>query len=318
MNGKQEVLTLAGFAVRHAGLSQDRCLWSKRINLKSACTITSASAPRARFGFTLIELLVVIVIIALLAALLLPALSGAKMAAYRIQCTSNLHQIGIALQLYVGDFDKYPAFGYSPRPPVPKTEEEARSVYWDARILNYARDNQKVFFCPGKPRTDNSVKVGRVVIDRENQQMGNWSFKDKEDVLWPNRSYGYNGAGVGLSRVVAASTGSPSLGLDPMLELLPRSPQQLFRAAASVIAPYDMIAAVDYNAMADNDNDGDAHPDAVYSLTLTGSRHGGRANVVFGDAHVEYARTNSLRDANARQRWNFDHQSHLDADCYFP
>ena len=315
MNENQEVLRLASFAVRHAGLSQDCRLWSKRINLQSVGTITSAFAPRARLGFTLIELLVVIAIIALLAALLLPALARAKMAAYRVQCASNLHQIGLALNLYVDDFNKYPAFGYSPRPP---DTSEPRSVYWDAKILTYAGGSQKVFFCPGKPRTDNNVKVGRVIIDQENIQAGNWSFKDKEEVLWPNRSYGYNGAGVGLSSVVAASTGSPSLGLDPMLELLPRSPQQLFRAAASVIAPYDMITAVDYNAMADDDNDGDAHPDAIYSLTLTGSRHGGRANVVFGDAHVEYARTNSLRDANARQRWNFDHQPHLNADCYFP
>lgn len=96
--------------------------------------------------FTLIELLVVIAIIAILAAMLLPALNNARNQAHKINCTSNMKQMGLAHISYEGDYDNRLPFGIM-RPTATAYTETMSLRGWPEILWDYYK-NANVLWCP--------------------------------------------------------------------------------------------------------------------------------------------------------------------------
>ncbi|HTA30914.1 MAG TPA: prepilin-type N-terminal cleavage/methylation domain-containing protein, partial [Candidatus Cybelea sp.] len=130
---------------------------------------------RLRRAFTLIELLVVIAIIAILAAMLLPALSRAKSEAMRTQCMNNLRQIGIFMQFYTDEYrDVFPA--HRNQGLTVSDEPPSLTNWWGANIVNYGGGRSNLFHDP--------AIAGKML---ENGTTWEWNF-DCNLV-----GYGYNG-----------------------------------------------------------------------------------------------------------------------------
>lgn len=105
-------------------------------------------------AFTLIEVLVVISIVVLLAAVLMPSLIKVRAIAQRAACSSNLHQIAVALELYEADYD-YKRFAV-------RNNDSETSLYWMGKLAKYVDDPEygrtfklgetvDILLCPSAP-----------------------------------------------------------------------------------------------------------------------------------------------------------------------
>jgi len=255
----------------------------------------------ARNAFTLTELLVVITIISLLSALLLPALSMAKGYSRSVTCRNHLHQMGIALKMYVDDHQS--AFPYYLGPPGPsygdeKSGKASNLVYWSSKLFPYYPLNwtNSLFHCPGYK----GINTGPF-------------YKDSIDRLG---SYGYNiwgSAGTGKFADKDFGLGPVVFwNVPPVSENQIRVPSEMLSVGESrfLTANEVTIGPITFGP---NPGGNDTLPCGIRANDppFDPARHGKNDNQLLCDGHVSSVSPWILfNPTNSASIWNYDHQPH--------
>lgn len=135
--------------------------WKMKIILKRNWFRIRLLHRRGEMGFTLIELLIVIAIIAILASMLLPALSKTRAMAHISGCQSNLRQNGIALLQYSDDFNTWGPYGTNDASGNRYSYESTEGYLFPSGTAT-GDDKAKALMCPGM-RPPTYYSAGRVV-----------------------------------------------------------------------------------------------------------------------------------------------------------
>jgi prepilin-type N-terminal cleavage/methylation domain-containing protein/prepilin-type processing-associated H-X9-DG protein len=284
-------------------------------------------------AFTLLELLVVIAVLAILAGLLLPALSKAKWAAKNTVCKNNVRQLGLAINLYVTDHSAYPvwqsvtknwltsAFDYA-APPELIPVQGSRSMPPLPWTLKYEYRGQ-LYEASGKV-------LGSIYHCPFDQ--GSIGIFGQQLTFFPFTSYGYNRSGIrmfhlGYERGLGLG-GRNARPWEPSMLSGYRYRYTNALPESAVLVPSDMIAIGDafIRSLGYLDGEQSLHNDIGFGFVwksllvphkenLTFRNHRGRLNYAFADGHAEVEDINGwiepkdLTDEKIR-RWNNDNKPH--------